>query len=146
MDILQKLDLRDFIFAIGTPILVGVILLFIEYRTKWFANRFLSEKTDTKNESLIGVKVTHLGELDNPIGDWIQIAEQVKTLLEKNTKPERSGSVSLLGIQPSKRKDLAKLTFAFWGDPPTDDPYIVYWHVYIEVTSDGRIVGYKREC
>lgn len=97
--------------------------------------------------SILNAKVTPIGELDNPIGDWLQVAEQIKVLLEKSTKQERETDISLLKIEPDKRKKSAKLTFTFMGDDltSTDLKEYCYWYVYITVTEDGRIIDYQRD-
>lgn len=123
METLQIIDSSSLFFTIVVPILIGLILLIIEYRTKWFASRFASDNSKQKTVSLLNEKVVPIDKLENPVGDWIQIAEQVRELLDKDTKPEHSGIISLLGIHPNKSKSSAKLTFAFWGNPHTDDPY-----------------------
>jgi len=139
------LGLWNLFSYIGIPLLVGVTLLIIEYRTKWFANRFRDSNKDPLTELLIDEKVTSLANLDNPTGDWMKIAEEIRILLEKNTLEERSGPISLLKIQPSKGQ-AAKLTFSFWGDDENSNGETEkwLWMAYVTVNKDGRIIDYER--
>jgi len=132
-------------------ILAGVLLLIIEYRTKWFAQwRASSQQKERQSGESgytpLGEFVTPVTELENPVGDWIQIADEVRHLLEKVTAQERSSDdpIVLKRIKPNKNGTV-ELEFTFWafeeGDPNSQSRYITY----VTVDSTGRIVDFLRE-
>jgi hypothetical protein len=144
----QNPNLWTWAFSVGTAVLAGMILLVIEYRTRWFA-RWLSsfqEQPTGQANPLASATLTPVMELENPAGDWIQVAEEVKRLLEQSTEEERQGEVTLLKIEPNKILKRAKLTFSFWAASPDDPNSISQWFVYTRISSEGRIINFYREC
>jgi hypothetical protein len=132
---------------VGVPVLVGVVLLIIEYKTGFFAQQVLSsrDKADRQTNRLAGQTVTPVTELENPMGDWIQVAEEVKRLVEQQLETEEHGPVSLRDIK-LRRGGKAELVFCFEGIVPyTSNEWGAGFDVRVTVDTDGRVLQYKRE-
>lgn len=134
---------ENLLLPLGLAVLAGIILLVIEYRTKWFA-RYASTQNSiesAKNDNLVkmlDVMVTPAPDLANQTGDWLQIADELKGLLDKNTMDERLSPVTLEDIEINKLG--ATIEYQFWGK----DEHL-YW-VRISVNAEGRILDLKRDC
>ena len=74
------MTIENIIITIFVGLFVGVSLLIIEHKTSWFKNRI----TQVKNDSLeLGVaSVTSMNDLDNLVGDWLQITKEIQEILE----------------------------------------------------------------
>jgi len=128
---------------LGLPVLVGVILLIIEYKTRCFARQVISfrDSGEQQPNPFAGKAVTPIAELENPLGDWMQIAQEVRTLIEES-EPELQGPVRLYTIKP-KRGGKAELWFGFLATATGDPNYVEEYEVTITVDSEGRIAGYN---
>lgn len=85
------MNLESIIIPSVTALIIGIILLFLEYRTSWFQKHFIHNVNknsddnmleDNNDLGLIGASVTPIEQLDNRVGDWFQIAKEVKVLLD----------------------------------------------------------------
>lgn len=129
-------------------VLGGILLLLLEYRTGLFA-RWRSSRNHEQDElasKLTGEFVTPIAQLENSTGDWIQVAEGAKRLLEQVTKEERQSDwpVVLRSIRP-KRNNTAELEFSFLAFEEGDPDSIVRYLSYVTVDAEGRITKFVRE-
>jgi len=152
------MDIENIIIPSVTTLVVGIILLFLEYRTSWFQKHFI-HKSDTiadnnTNENwkgivdndlgLIGVSVTPIEQLDNPVGDWIQIAKEVKLLLsdlycsEVLEHRKYEPSIEFIGIEEVKNSLDREIAFRITTN-------FDFGEGYVRVQRSGRIVSCRYE-
>ena len=126
------MNLENVIVPSLTALAVGIILLFLEYRTSWFQRHFIhksnidpgdnqtkeSPKDSISNDfGLVGASVTPIEQLDNHTGDWLQIAKEVKVLLndlycsEVIEHGKYVPSVEFVGIEQIKNSSDKEIVF-----------------------------------
>jgi hypothetical protein len=115
-------------------VVASIVGLFIEYRTGWFARGVstVQRRTEKAVNLFAGQSVTPVTELENPVGDWMQIAREVKTLLK--TECDVTPSLYLHGITPRRGK-AAELEFV-------DDGRYVQRFYTVTVDAMGRITKF----
>ena len=69
-------------------VVAGIVLLFVEYKTHWFAQSLL------------------LLHNDSNISDWLQVAEKVKAHLAQSFAEDLNGPISLWEVQPQRNSAL----------------------------------------
>lgn len=141
------MDFKNIIFPSITALVVGVILLFLEYRTSWFQKHFIN-KTDTNSKNndlgLMGTSVTPIDQLDNHVGDWLQIAKEVKVLLNDLYCSDviEGGkylpSVEFIGIKEVKKSSDKEIVFDITTNYDLGTGYV-------RVQPSGRIVSCRYE-
>jgi hypothetical protein len=82
--------------------------------------------------------VTPAPNLANQTGDWLQIADEIKALLDKNTMAERQSPITLEKIE--LKNFGAHVEYQFWGN----DEHL--YEIIISVSSEGRILDLTRGC
>jgi len=152
------MSLENVIIPSAIALVVGIILLFLEYRTSWFQNNFVkkSEKiTESEPQQALefsgsvagmlnGRSVTPVSDLENPTGDWIQIAKEVRMLLvdlydlKVNENGKYLPDIQFFGIEPVKNSLDKEIIF----DVTTN---FDIGTVCIRVEPSGRVVSCKYE-
>ena len=84
-------------------------------------------------------------DLEDPVGDWMKIAKEIQVFVEEATEEDRTGPVQLEAISPYKLKKDMKLTYTFWATSLSNLDELVFFHIEVSVTPDGRILRYVRE-
>lgn len=140
------MDWLTLLLVIGGPILVGVILLVIEYRTKWFANylqhRRAPDDSDELAAAVVGQTVTPL-EQQEPVADWLRIAQEVQVVLEKVFAAAAEGPIVLLSIKPQKQ-GLCELRYRY-ADKQFEPGYVCTATLFVTIDPAGRIIECHRE-
>jgi hypothetical protein len=97
------------------PVAVGIVLLFIEYKTHWFAQSLSSLQT----------------------ADWLQVAEEVKEHLAQSIAEELDGPICLWEVRP--QRNCAFLVFYCQGADGNDNKFSVV------VDREGHVYQLQRD-
>lgn len=137
------MDWLTLLLAIGGPILVGVVLLALEYRTKWFATYFQHRHTpDELTQAAVGRTVTPLAQQE-PLADWLRTAQEVQPILEGIFADAADGPIVLRSIKP-KRNGTCELCYLY-RDKQFEPGYTYGAELYVTITAAGQIIECHRE-
>jgi hypothetical protein len=89
-------------------VVVGIVLLLIEYKTHLFAQSLssLQSKSKRPRPTFVSRVVAPILEFKDPTADWLQVAEKVKAHLAQSIAEELNGPISLWEVKPQRNSAL----------------------------------------
>ena len=138
----------QWILPIIVGVLVGIVLLVLEYRTKWFARSLRYSEEDKGKGSpsisedfwetkILGAQVNLMTMEGSPTDNWLQVAEKVKKLIESVTSEERDGPITLISIESEENQAIISFEFP--------DVFGEWYKIEVVVNNEGKIVKYQRK-
>ncbi len=120
-------------------VVVGIVLLFIEYKTYWFmqSRSLLQSENNVSRPAFVSRVVVPVLKPRNQTADWLQIADKAKEHLAQSIAEEIDGPISLWEVKPQRNSAL--LMFYCQGTDGNG------YKIRVIVDREGRVCQLQRD-
>jgi hypothetical protein len=89
-------------------VVVGIVLLFVEYKTHWFmrSRSILQTESNVSRPAFVSRVVVPVLKSRNQTIDWLQVADKAKEHLAQSIAEEIDGPISLWEVKPQRSSAL----------------------------------------